>query len=38
MQYSATIRVIRVMCTGTISPHYVLKALQSGADGVFVAG
>jgi F420-non-reducing hydrogenase iron-sulfur subunit len=38
MQYSATIRVIRVMCAGTVSPHYVLKALQAGADGVFVAG
>jgi F420-non-reducing hydrogenase iron-sulfur subunit len=26
------------MCTGTVSPHYVLKALQAGADGIFVAG
>jgi F420-non-reducing hydrogenase iron-sulfur subunit len=38
MQYPASIRTIRVMCAGTVSPHYVLKALQSGADGVFVAG
>jgi F420-non-reducing hydrogenase iron-sulfur subunit len=38
MQYSTSIRVIRVMCAGTISPHYILKALQAGADGVFVAG
>jgi F420-non-reducing hydrogenase iron-sulfur subunit len=38
MQYSTSVRTIRVMCAGTISPHYVLKALQEGADGVFVAG
>ncbi len=29
---------IRVMCTGTISPHYVLKAFQEGIDGVLIAG
>ena len=38
MEYPPNIRVIRVMCAGTISPHYILKALQAGADGVFVAG
>lgn len=26
------------MCTGSISPHWLLRALQAGADGVFVGG
>lgn len=26
------------MCTGTVSPHHILKAFQKGADGVLVAG
>jgi len=26
------------MCSGRISPHFVLKAFQEGADGVLVAG
>jgi F420-non-reducing hydrogenase iron-sulfur subunit len=26
------------MCTGTVSPHHILKAFQKGADGVIVAG
>lgn len=31
-------RVIRVMCTGRIDPQFVLKAFQSGADGVLILG
>jgi F420-non-reducing hydrogenase iron-sulfur subunit len=38
MQYPPNIRVIRVMCSGTISPHHVLRALQKGADGVLIGG
>ena len=38
MQYPPSTRTIRVMCTGTISPHHILKAFQKGADGVIVAG
>ena len=38
MQYPPNTRTIRVMCTGTISPHHILKAFQKGADGVIVAG
>ena len=34
MQYPANIRPIRVMCSGTVDPVYVLKAYLSGADGV----
>ena len=32
------IRVIRVMCSGTVSPHHVLRAFQKGADGVLIGG
>jgi F420-non-reducing hydrogenase iron-sulfur subunit len=38
MQYPPSTRTVRVMCTGTISPHHILKAFQKGADGVIVAG
>ena len=30
--------MIRVMCSGTIEPLYVVKALKEGADGVFIGG
>ncbi len=26
------------MCSGRVSPHFILKAFQEGADGVFIAG
>jgi len=38
LKYAANILPIRVMCSGRISPHFILKAFQEGADGVFVAG
>jgi F420-non-reducing hydrogenase iron-sulfur subunit len=38
MAYAPNIRIVRVMCTGRIDPTFVLKAFQSGADGVIVAG
>ncbi len=38
IQYPPTIRVIRVPCSGRVDPFYILKALQSGADGVLVSG
>ena len=38
MQYAPNIRIIRVMCTGRVSPLFVLKALSIGADGVLVLG
>ncbi|MBN2168635.1 MAG: hydrogenase iron-sulfur subunit [Actinobacteria bacterium] len=38
LQYPPNVQSIRVMCTGTISPHYVLKAFQEGIDGVLIAG
>jgi F420-non-reducing hydrogenase iron-sulfur subunit len=38
LQYPPNIRVIRVMCSGSVSPHHLLHAFQQGADGVLVAG
>lgn len=38
MQYPPSSRVIRVMCSGRVSPLFVLKALSAGADGVLVLG
>ena len=38
MAYTPNVRIVRVMCTGRIDPTFVLKAFQSGADGVMVAG
>lgn len=37
-QYPTNIRVIRVMCSGTIEPEMVLDAFIRGADGVFIGG
>ena len=37
-QYPASIRIIRLMCTGSLDPGYVLKAFQMGADAVVVMG
>jgi F420-non-reducing hydrogenase iron-sulfur subunit len=38
MQYPTNIRPIKVMCTGTVDPVYIINALLKGADGVFVGG
>ncbi|KPJ52800.1 methyl-viologen-reducing hydrogenase subunit delta [candidate division TA06 bacterium DG_24] len=38
IQYPPNIRGIRVMCSGSVDPAYILKALLEGADGVLVAG
>jgi F420-non-reducing hydrogenase iron-sulfur subunit len=38
IQYPPTTRVIRVMCSGRISPMFILEALRDGADGVLVTG
>jgi F420-non-reducing hydrogenase iron-sulfur subunit len=37
MQYPPNIRIIRVMCGGRVSPAFVLKAFELGADGVLVS-
>ena len=38
MQYPSNIRVIRIPCTGRMSPKFVLSAFRNGADGVWVSG
>lgn len=38
LQYPPNLRPVRVMCSATVSPHHVLRAFQSGADGVLVGG
>jgi F420-non-reducing hydrogenase iron-sulfur subunit len=38
VQYSPNFRVIRTMCSGRVTPGFVLKALKLGADGVLVSG
>jgi F420-non-reducing hydrogenase iron-sulfur subunit len=38
MQYPPTTRVIRVMCSGRVTPGFILEAFRLGADGVIVTG
>lgn len=38
MTYPANVRTVRLMCTGSLDPMYVIKALLEGADGVLVGG
>lgn len=38
LSYPPNVRVIRVMCSGRVDPTFVLKAFQSGIDGVLVLG
>ena len=37
-QYPANIRVIRLPCSGRVSPKFILAALREGADGIWVSG
>jgi F420-non-reducing hydrogenase iron-sulfur subunit len=38
IQYPPNIRIIRLMCSGSLDPTYVLKVLLEGADGVLIGG
>ena len=38
LQYPPNIRIIRLMCTGSVDTIYILKALIEGADGVLIGG
>jgi len=38
LQYPPNVRTVRVPCSASVSPHYVLKAFQKGVDGVFIGG
>lgn len=37
-RYPASIRIIRVPCSGRVNPQFIVRAFQLGADGVLVAG
>ena len=38
LQYPPNVRVLRLPCTGKLDTRYILKAFESGVDGVIVAG
>jgi coenzyme F420-reducing hydrogenase delta subunit len=38
IQHSPHFRIIRTMCSGRVTPAFVLKAFKLGADGVLVSG
>jgi len=38
LDYPASIKVVRVPCTGKVDVLHILKAFESGVDGVYVAG
>jgi F420-non-reducing hydrogenase iron-sulfur subunit len=38
LKYPPNVRPIRVMCSGSVDPSYIIKALLSGADGVMIGG
>jgi len=37
-EYPASLRVVRVMCSGRIDPQFVIQTFQEGADGVLILG
>ncbi len=38
LSYPPNVKIIRVPCTGKVDAIHLMKALQKGADGVYVAG
>jgi len=38
LEYPASVRLMRLPCTGRMSPLMILKAFEQGADGVLVSG
>jgi len=38
LEYPPNIRIIRLPCTGKVTPIFLLRAFEKGADGVYVAG
>ena len=37
-QYPPHIKVVRVPCSGRVNPMFIVRALQSGVDGILVSG
>jgi F420-non-reducing hydrogenase iron-sulfur subunit len=38
IQYSPNVTIIRVLCSGRVSPELILRTFRGGADGVLVLG
>jgi F420-non-reducing hydrogenase iron-sulfur subunit len=38
IKYPPNVRLVRLMCSGRLDPLFVLKAFESGADGVVMTG
>ena len=38
LQYSPSVEIVRIPCTGKVDVIHILKAFEAGADGVYVAG
>jgi F420-non-reducing hydrogenase iron-sulfur subunit len=38
LEYPANVKIIRVPCSGKVDVMYLLRAIQKGADGVYVVG
>ena len=38
MDYPTNVKIMRIPCTGKVDALYLLKALEDGVDGVYVAG
>ena len=38
LQYPSNVKIIRVPCTGKVDVIHLLRAMQMGADGVYVVG
>ena len=38
MDYPTNVKIMRIPCTGKVDALYLLKALEDGMDGVYVAG
>jgi F420-non-reducing hydrogenase iron-sulfur subunit len=38
LSYPTNVKVLRVPCTGRVDVIHILKALENGADGVYLAG
>ena len=37
-QYSPTLRVVRVMCSGRVDPELILEGFKNGVDGILIGG
>lgn len=38
IEYSPSVRVVKLMCTGKLDIMHILKAVEDGADALLVAG